>query len=81
MITYVTFTPTRSIFKLHTCVLPWGGVILNQTHTKDPLAELVKGVLQVTTVGEQSLLPSLHCCCGAVLVPPHQSIQQERLKM
>ncbi len=59
--------------------------VLNHLKAKHPLALLVKDVLEVATVGVQRRL-FLSCnrgcsCCCAVLIPPHQSIYQERLEV
>lgn len=70
-----------SVFPSHTRVLSRLGEVLNHLKTKHSLALLVKDVLEVATVGVQRSHLSLSCCCCAVLVPPHQSIYQERLEV
>lgn len=83
MLLFLTVEMLRlSVFPSHTCVLSRLGEVLNHLKAKHPLALLVKDVLEVATVGVQRTLLSLSCCCCcAVLVPPRQSINQERLEV
>ena len=65
-----------------THVLRGLGVIFNQRVPQELLGQLVEAVLQLGTEAPlRQALSSLDCCPAAVLVSPHQALQQVHLEV
>ena len=68
---------------VYTCVLPRLGEVVHQRHPHVFVAQRVVGAQQLGAVaaggGSQGL--TRHCSSGAVLIPPHQALQQVNLEV